>query len=199
MTYIVGITGGIGSGKTSVTEKLGSLGVDVIDADIVARQVVEPGSPCLAEITHYFGHHLVNEQGQLRRAELRQIIFADEPAKVWLEALLHPVIRASIITQLQASDGPYAVLVSPLLLETDQKKLVDQVVVVDAEPTQQVLRASQRDNNSGAQIETIIGKQMPRQERLASADIVFDNTRSLDHLNQQVMQLHQQLLKLAEQ
>ena len=198
MTFVVGVTGGIGSGKTQVTDLLASLGVTIVDADVVAREVVMPGSVALSEITAHFGDNMLDAKGNLQRALLREIIFSDNQAKTWLEALLHPLIRSSIKQQLAAASGAYAVLVSPLLLETDQQELVDELVVVDAEPQQQMDRASQRDSNAAAQIKAIMDKQLPRQERLDGADRVLDNSQSLSHLHEQVMQLHEQLIKVAE-
>ena len=198
MTLVVGITGGIGSGKTQVTDILVGLGVIIVDADVVAREVVLPGSVALTEIAAHFGDDMLDAEGHLQRALLREIIFSDSQAKAWLEALLHPLIRSSIKDQLAAASGAYAVLVSPLLLETDQQELVDELVVVDAEPQQQLDRASQRDSNNTAQIKAIMDKQLPRQERLEKADRVLDNSQSLSHLREQVMQLHEQLVKLAE-
>ena len=198
MTFVVGITGGIGSGKTQVTDLLASLGVTIVDADVVAREVVMPGSEALSEIAAHFGDYMLDAEGNLQRALLREIIFSDSQAKSWLEGLLHPLIRTSIKQQLAAAEGAYAVLVSPLLLETDQQELVDELVVVDAEPQQQLDRASQRDSNAAAQIKAIMDKQLSRQERLNGADRVLDNSQSLSHLREQVMQLHEQLIELAE-
>jgi len=198
MTYVVGITGGIGSGKTQVTDILAGFGVTVVDADVVAREVVAPGTPALAAIAAHFGPQLLDADGHLQRSLLREIIFSDTQAKAWLEALLHPLIRTTTKAQLQASTGAYAVLASPLLLETDQHQLVDQVVVVDAQPQQQLQRASKRDNNSSAQIEAIMNKQLTRQERLHRADIVLDNSQPLSHLHAHVAELHTQLNTLAE-
>jgi len=197
MTYVVGITGGIGSGKTQVTDILSGLGVTVVDADVVARQVVAPGMPALEAIATHFGAQVLTADGTLQRSLLREIIFSDPQAKAWLEALLHPLIRATTEAQLAASSGAYAVFVSPLLLETDQRQLVDQVVVVDAQVQQQLQRASQRDNNSNAQIEAIMNKQLSRQERLQGADMVLDNSQSLSHLHDQVIKLHTQLTTLG--
>ena len=198
MTYVVGITGGIGSGKTQVTDILAGFGVTVVDADVVAREVVAPGTSALAAIAAHFGPQLLDADDHLQRSLLREIIFSDTQAKAWLEALLHPLIRTTTKAQLQASTGAYAVLASPLLLETDQHQLVDQVVVVDAQPQQQLQRASKRDNNSSAQIEAIMNKQLTRQERLHRADIVLDNSQPLSHLHARVAELHTQLNTLAE-
>ena len=197
MTLIVGLTGGIGSGKTRVADTLAELGVGIVDADVVAREVVTPGSNAVEKIAQHFGPHLVDQQGHLRRSELRRIIFSDSQAKVWLESLLHPLIHASIKRQLEQNKTPYGVLVSPLLLETGQKELVQKVVVVDAEASQQLARSSRRDSNSVEQIKAIMATQMPRQERLVKADIVVDNTQDLHYLAIQVDQLHQSLLSMT--
>lgn len=199
MTLVVGLTGGIGSGKTQVSDQLANMGITIVDADVVAREVVEPDMPALATIADHFGSHVLDDQGQLRRDQLRQIIFADENAKAWLEGLLHPLIRQSILQQLHEAQGPYVVLVSPLLLETNQREIANLIVVVDAEPGQQVSRASQRDNNSSSQIEAIMAKQMDRHQRQQQADIVLDNSGDLTHLQQQVDNLHLQLLDRAKQ
>ena len=199
MTLVVGLTGGIGSGKTQVSDQLANKGITIVDADVVAREVVEPGMPALAAIADHFGSHVLDDQGQLRRDQLRQIIFADESAKAWLEGLLHPLIRQSILQQLHGTQGPYVVLVSPLLLETNQREIPNLIVVVDAEPEQQVSRASQRDNNSSSQIEAIMAKQMDRRQRQQQGDIMLDNSGDLSYLQQQVDQLHLQLLDRAKQ
>lgn len=195
---IVGITGGIGSGKSAVTQTLSNLGITVVDADIVAREVVEPGSPALTEIAKHFGADILDAQGQLNRAKLRQIIFADAEEKRWLEALLHPIIRTETSKQLKQSTSAYTVLVAPLMLETDQYQLVDHIVVVDLPESLQLSRTMARDNNDKAQVEAIIKAQISRQERLARADTVISNDADLEQLKVKVQVLHQQLLELSQ-
>lgn len=195
---IVGLTGGIGSGKSAVSCYLKKLGVVLVDADQVAREVVIAGSPALAKIAAHFGQQVLMSDGNLDRSVLRQNIFSNKAQKNWLEALLHPLIAASIDTQLAAATGPYAVLESPLLLETQQHTKVDFIVVVDASEAQQLQRASVRDNNSGQQIRAIMASQMQRQQRLDRAHWVLDNHQDLTHLQQQVAQLHQHLCQLTE-
>ena len=195
---IVGLTGGIGSGKSAVSGYLKQLGVTLVDADNVAREVVLVGSPALTAIVAHFGQQVLMPDGTLNRAALRQSIFSNKVQKDWLEALLHPLISASIDTQLAAACGPYAVLESPLLLETQQHTKVDFIVVVDASEAQQLERASLRDNNSGQQISAIMASQMQRQQRLDRAHWVLDNQKDLSHLQQQVVQLHQHLCQLTE-
>ena len=192
MAAIVGLTGGIGSGKSTVVRLFGELGVHWVDADDVARQVVEPGTPGLAAIAEHFGQDILTPEGTLDRARLRQIVFADPAQRHWLEALLHPQIREELVRQLQPADYnlPYVLLVSPLLLETDQHELVDRIVVVDVPVDLQISRTMARDNNSREQVERIIAAQIPREERLARADEVIDNSRTVGEVELQVRELH---------
>lgn len=195
--YVVGLTGGIGSGKSAVSRQLETLGIQVVDADIVAREVVEPGEPALARIAEHFGADVLTAQGQLDRRQLRSIVFADDKKRTWLENLLHPLIRDRILQQLEAARSAYTVLASPLLLETDQHLLVNHTVVVDVEEDQQISRTASRDNSSEEQIRAILAAQMSRQERLNRADSVVDNRGELAALAEQVSNLHQTLLTSA--
>ncbi|MEM1155547.1 MAG: dephospho-CoA kinase [Pseudomonadota bacterium] len=196
-TLIVGITGGIGSGKSAVTDRFAKLGIVVVDADIVARQVVEPGTEALTAIAEHFGKDVITAQGSLDRAELRKRVFSDESERLWLEQLTHPLIGLTIAEQLQAAASPYSILSSPLLLETSQKDMVDVVVVVDVPETLQVERAARRDTNSEEQSRRIMAAQMPRQQRLELADSVIDNSGSLAGLDAKVEKLHQRFLEQA--
>ncbi len=197
--YIVGLTGGIGSGKTAVSDAFAALGVTVVDADVVSREVVEPGRPALAAIVKHFGADITTADGHLDRAALRQVIFADASEKQWLEQLLHPLIGEETLHQLAAADSPYALLVSPLLTETGQQQLCQRVLVVDAPEALQLQRTMTRDNNSREQVERIIASQSSRQQRLASADDVLNNDGDLAELREKVAQLHQTYLQLAAQ
>ncbi|SFM41699.1 dephospho-CoA kinase [Marinobacter zhejiangensis] len=196
MTAIIGLTGGIGSGKSTVARLFGELGVHWVDADDVARQVVEPGTPALAQIHQHFGDEVITSEGELDRAALRTIVFRDPDQRGWLERLLHPLIRQELQRQLTPSDNdlPYTMLVSPLLLETDQQALVKKVVVVDVPVETQVERTMQRDNNDRSQVERIIAAQIPREERLTKADEVIDNRAPLDDVKQQVEAIHKKFL-----
>ncbi|WP_415893587.1 dephospho-CoA kinase [Neptuniibacter sp. PT8_73] len=196
--YIVGITGGIGSGKNAVTDHLQKLGITVVDADVVAREVVAKDEPALDKIAEHFGSHIITDNGELNRTALRKIIFSDKSAKTWLEQLLHPIIRESIKQQLHNATSSYAVLSSPLLLETDQHELVDTVIVVDASEELQLTRTVKRDSSSEDQIKAIMAVQLPRQDRLNKADIVIDNNADLDSLKKQIVKLHTELSRLAE-
>ena len=194
---IIGLTGGIGSGKSTVAEAFRQHGINTVDADSASRAVVEPGMPALESIRQHFGANILQQDGSLDRAALRSIVFSDPQQKAWLESLLHPLIREWIIQQLQISTGPYVVLESPLLFETDQHQLADTVVLVDIPEELQIERASARDSNLADQIKRIIDSQMPRQEKLSRADIVFDNSQPLETVASRVADLHNQFLSLA--
>lgn len=196
--YVVGLTGGIGSGKSAVSRRLEAKGIAAVDADVVAREVVEPGEPALTKIATHFGEGIIDDQGGLNRAALRELVFADEKKRTWLEQLLHPLIRDRILQQLESAESAYTVLVSPLLLETDQHLLVNHVVVVDVEEQQQIDRTMARDNNSEEQVKAILAAQMTRQQRLDKADDVVDNTQDMSALDAQIEQLHARLLKQAD-
>tara|TARA_B100000519_G_scaffold47849_1_gene38444 strand:- start:26 stop:685 length:660 start_codon:yes stop_codon:yes gene_type:complete len=195
-TPVVGLTGGIGSGKSTVARLFGDLGVHWVDADDVAREVVEPGTPALAEIAKHFGEQILTPDGVLDRAQLRAIVFQETEERAWLEALLHPIIREELIRQLNPENYqlPYVLLVSPLLLETDQHELVDRIIVIDVPEDTQIERTMARDTNSREQVERIIAAQMSREDRLARADEVIDNDRPLDDVTRQVRELHERLL-----
>lgn len=196
--FILGITGGIGSGKTAVTREFEKLGINVIDADIAARTVVAIGSKGLKQIQQHFGDEILLSDGNLNRAKLREIIFQNTNEKKWLEQLTHPLIREEIIQGLQNSSSPYTILVSPLLIESGQFKLVDRVLVVDVPVELQLQRTCERDNNPQAQVEAIIASQLDRDKRLSYADDIITNNQTLEHLAQQVAQLNQQYLRLSE-
>jgi dephospho-CoA kinase len=187
---IVGLTGGIGSGKSAVSDYLAKRGYPIVDTDVLAREVVEPGSEGLVAIAEHFGKSVINQDGHLDRAALRERVFKDSTEKAWLEALLHPMIRTLMLAELHKHEPntPFVVLSSPLLLETDQHTLVDTIVVVDLPESLQIERASRRDKNSVDQIKRIMASQVSRQKRLASANTVLDNSGTLENLYQQIDQ-----------
>ncbi|MDR9425093.1 MAG: dephospho-CoA kinase [Marinobacter sp.] len=193
--HVVGLTGGIGSGKSTVARLFGKLGVHWVDADDVARQVVEPGTEALAAIAEHFGSEVLQADGGLNRAWLRQRIFEDVAEKDWLEALLHPIIRQELVRQLNSAGSPYSLLVSPLLLETNQHELVERVVVVDVPESVQFERTMARDDNTREQVERIITAQMARDKRCSKADAIIDNNRPLPHVEHQVRELHGRFLE----
>ncbi len=193
---IVGLTGGIGSGKSTVVRMFGDLGVHWIDADDVAREVVEPGTPALKAIAEHFGADILDAAGALDRAKLRAIVFETPEEREWLEALLHPIIREELIRQLKPDNYslPYVLLVTPLLFETDQHKLVDYALVVDVPVDVQIERTVARDANSREQVERIIAAQMPRDQRRGKADAIIDNNRPHVDVERQVHELHKKML-----
>lgn len=196
--WVVGITGGIGSGKSLVAELFGKLGIAVIDADQAARWVVAKDSPALVAIIEHFGQHLLLADGHLDRRALRQIIFDNTADRLWLEKLLHPLIRKQICDFLQTAQSPYAMLVSPLLLETNQHQLTQRILVIDSPEKLQIERSIQRDNSSEQQIRAIMQTQLSRAERLSRADDVIINDKHIEHLEQQVKLLHQHYLTLCK-
>jgi dephospho-CoA kinase len=195
---VVGITGGIGSGKSAVTRCFEQRGITVVDADVVARLIVAPGTPALAAIAAHFGTAILQADGSLDRAALRSRVFSNEADRRWLEQLTHPLIGQEILAQIRASRSHYTILSSPLLLDTSQQALVDCVVVVDVPEALQLQRTMQRDRNDEAQVRRIMAAQMNRDERLQHADIVLDNSRSLEEMESQVEELHKEFLLRAE-
>ena len=191
---VVGVTGGIGSGKTAVTDHFARLGICVVDADMASRLIMEPGRPALAAVTDHFGEEILRPDGELNRASLRALVFANPAEREWLEQLTHPLIGEEIVAQLQAANSAYTILASPLLLATSQKSLCDCVVVVDVSEALQVARTMDRDHNEEAQVRRIMAAQMARKERLALADEIIDNSGSLEDLHNAVESMHQRLL-----
>ena len=193
----VGITGGIGSGKTALTDWLATQGIVIVDADLAARVVVEPGQPALAKITEAFGAEFLLPDGQLDRAALRQRVFSDENQRKALEAITHPRIRDELVRQMSVADSPYVVLSSPLLLESSQSDMVDVSIVVDVPETLQIERTMARDQNNRQLVEQIMAAQLDRETRIARSDIVIDNSTSLDALYERAAVLHETLLARA--
>ena len=193
---VIGLTGGIGSGKSTVARMFGALGVHWVDADDVARQVVEPGTQALRAIADHFGESILQGNGELDRAALRQKVFEDPEQRRWLEGLLHPIIREELIRQLSPEDYnlPYVMLVSPLLLETNQHELVERIVVVDVPEETQINRTMARDGNSREQVERILAAQMPRAARREKADAIINNAQPLGLVEVTVQALHQRFL-----
>jgi dephospho-CoA kinase len=186
---VVGLTGGIASGKTSVSRCFERLDVPVIDADAIAREVVEPGAPALDAIVEKFGPGVLDETGRLDRKILRDLVFANPRLRRDLEELLHPEIRGRMKDKIAELDQDYVVLVIPLLFEVEQTDLVDRVLVVDADVSAQVERAMERDGSTRKQIEAIMATQLPCDQRLARADDVIENRGTLQDLRDQVGKL----------
>lgn len=196
MNFILGLTGGIGSGKSAASEFFEQQGIVIVDADIVAREVVQPNQPAWQAIVDRFGAEVLQDDGQLNRAWLRAKVFADANERVWLEQQTHPRIRDSIISQLQQAASPYSILASPLLFETKQSLFTRRSLVIDVPEDVQLIRACTRDGNNEEQIRRIMAAQMPRQQRLELADDVVDNSGDLERLYQQLEPLHELYLSL---
>lgn len=194
----IGLTGGIGSGKSTVAELFARRGVPVIDTDVVARQVVALGEPALEEIVREFGREVLDSRGQLDRTALRRRVFDDPIARRRLEAILHPRIRAAVQAGLAALDAEYCLIVVPLLVETNFVDIIDRVLVVDVDERQQLERTSARDRIPLEAVRRIMAVQAERSERLARADDVISNNGALEELERQVDRLHAQYLALAE-
>ena len=195
--FVAGITGGIGSGKDAATHIFQDLNIEIVDADIASRRVVETGSDAFYQIVDYFGAGVLLPSNDLNRRSLRAMVFADPDKRLWLEGLLHPLIHQWLQDRLQAARTPYVILSSPLLLETSQYQLADRVLVVDATEELQMERAMARDASSESQIRAIMANQMPRMKRQEQADDIINNSGSMDELKEQVEQLHQKYLAMA--
>lgn len=197
--FIVGLTGGIGSGKTAASDWFQARGITVVDADVVSRQVVEPGTPALAAIRDHFGAQVLRADGSLDRAALRAIVFSAPEQRRWLEQLLHPQMGAEILRQLGAAQSPYAMLVSPLLFETSQRDLVARTLLIDVPEALQLARTAARDGVGEEQVRAIMAAQMAREDRRARADDIVVNDDTLAALQAQLQPLHERYLALAEQ
>ncbi|WP_263260310.1 dephospho-CoA kinase [Pseudomonas sp. RIT-PI-S] len=195
--WVLGLTGGIGSGKSAAAERFATLGLEVVDADQASRWVVEPGKPALAALAAHFGQGILQANGALDRAALRARIFADSDERLWVEKLLHPLIASEIAERLRTARSPYAVFVSPLMIESGQYRLANRLLVIDAPRELQVARTLRRDGIGEAQVEAILAAQTTREDRLALADDVIVNDGSLDALHAEVDRLHLVYLSLA--
>ena len=193
----VGLTGGIGSGKTTVSDRFKALGVPVIDTDIIARELVAPGSDALAEIVTTFGADVLLPDNSLDRNALREQVFADKTKRTQLEQILHPRIRREVARRLAALDAPYCVIVVPLLIETDFKQLVDRVLVIDALDELRRKWLRERDDIDDDAIDQMFAAQTDRETRLAAADDVIRNDGTLADLEQRVLDLHKRYEELG--
>ncbi|MEG1211591.1 MAG: dephospho-CoA kinase [Leclercia sp.] len=199
MGYTVALTGGIGSGKSTVADAFSRMGIQIIDADIIARQVVEPGTPALRAIAEHFGSELIEPDGSLNRRMLRERIFSHPDEKAWLNALLHPLIQQETQKQMSEATSPYVLWVVPLLVENNLHQNADRVLVVDVSPATQIQRTMARDNVAREHAEQILAAQATREARLAVADDVIDNNGAPDAIASDVARLHQQYLEYAAQ
>lgn len=200
MGFVIGLTGGIASGKTTVANLFhDNFAIDLVDADLVAREVVEVGSAGLDTLTQHFGVGILQEDGSLNRSALRERIFANEDEKLWVNNLLHPMIRERMQAQLDASTSPYTLLVVPLLIENSLQGMADHILVVDVCEETQIYRTMTRDGVPESQARSILKAQVDRETRLLHADDVIDNNTDNAQLLPQVTELHQKYLALCEQ
>lgn len=199
MTYRVAITGGIGSGKSTVAEQFAALGATISDADDISHRLTGPGGEALSEIAAAFGTEMIDAAGALNRAQLRARVFADPAARRRLEAILHPMIRARMIAETESIEGPYALLVIPLLFETGQQALVDRVLVVDVPESVQIARVRARSGLDDTEIARIMASQIGREQRCAGADDIIDNNGDLADLRPSIERLHRRYQTFAGQ
>ena len=196
--YKIGLTGGIGCGKSVVSGLFKQHAIPIIDADDIAHALVTPGQKALSTIKANFGMQMINSDGSLNRQQLRDCIFQDTEKRRLLESIMHPLVYAQIDLQLSQLTGPYAIVSIPLLIETGMQSLVDHILVIDCPMEIQINRVKLRDNLSDVQITAMINSQVSRAERLAEADSIIDNTQDMHYLSQQVNSLHTQFLKQAQ-
>lgn len=195
---VIGVTGGIGCGKTTICNEFAKLGAPVVDTDAVAREVVAPGTPGLAAIVDRFGPDILAADGTLDRRRLRSIVFADESSRLWLEALLHPLIRARTDEHVRAAAFPYCLVCIPLLVERNGGNRVDRVLVIDCPTETQIARVMARDKLTAPEVEAIMRTQATRAARLAAADDVIENTGDVEAVRPAIRALHQHYLDLAQ-
>lgn len=193
----IGLTGGIGSGKTTVTGLFAARGVAIIDTDHIARDIVAPGSALIGQLGQLFGAEIITADGALDRSRLRKVVFNDALKREQLEGLMHPLIRTRTLEQIALANSPYCIVVVPLLLEKGWQSLVDRILVVDTSPQIQLARTQQRDGLSAEEVRAIIAVQISREQRLSAADDIIVNDADMEKLVLQVEQLHQKYLQLA--
>lgn len=191
--FVVGLTGGIGSGKSAATSIFEELGIDVVDADLASREAVMPGSNALMKIHKRFGDDILLEDKTLNRGMLREIVFDNPEEKIWLEQLLHPEIRDIIQSKLKSSRSEYVILVSPLLFETDQYDFCDLTILIDTSESSQISRTSKRDEVTEDSVKKIIQTQMSRENKLKLANIVINNDNTLEDLKKNVEKIHKRI------
>lgn len=196
--FLVGLTGGIGSGKSAAADYFAARGVTCVDADIASRAVVEPGGPALQKIAAHFGPDILNSQGMLDRTKLRHIVFADPSERHWLQNLLHPLISRWLRDRISQASSDYVILVNPLLIESGQHSWCDRILVIDLPETLQIARTMARDDNTKTQVQNIIKAQSSADIRRAHADDIITNDQDLEHLEHAVTKLHREYLTLCQ-
>ncbi len=195
--FRIGLTGGIASGKSTVADLFAGLGARIIDTDVIARDVVQPGMPALLQIRNEFGDRVFDNKGQLDRAEMRRIVFTDDEARERLEAILHPIIQAETVRQAKTAGGPYQLIIVPLLVKSPLVDFVDRVLAIDCDEGTQVRRLMARDAESESQARRMLAAQSSRKDRLEIADDVIRNDGDLSATLEQVRNLHRRYLELA--
>lgn len=199
MTLIIGLTGGIGCGKSSVSQFFSELGMAVIDTDVIAHSLTQSDGSAIPAIREYFGDHFITSAGMLDRNKMRELVFNDDNARTMLEKILHPLILEEVHQLLKQTDSPYAILVVPLLFETeDYQQIVDRILVVDCDEQQQITRVMARSHLSEQQVKAIIATQTPRINRLQHADDIIVNNQDMDYLRMQVLHLHHEYMLLTQ-
>lgn len=193
---LIGLTGGIGSGKSRAADHFSELGISIVDADLASRFVVQKGQPALTKISDYFGPDILEQDGSLDRTKLRHIIFADQKKRKWLQHLLHPLTNAYLQERIAGAQSEYTILMNPLLIESRQYNWCNRVLVVDVKAETQIQRTMERDKNTQEQVEAIVKAQVTREKRLAHADDVIENEAAPIHLEKKITQLHKLYLTL---
>jgi dephospho-CoA kinase len=199
--FVIALTGGIGSGKTTVSDIFKSKNIPVIDTDIISREITQYNKPAYTEILNEFGQDIIDSEKQIDRSKLRQLVFSSDEKRLRLESILHPLIWNEVLSQLASVTAPYCIIVIPLLFETfSQKKLIslDRILVVDAPEEIQIQRTKNRDNTDDSVIKNIMKSQVSRQTRLDSADDIISNTSDIEQLNREVDKLHEKYLSLSK-
>ncbi|MGF1789491.1 dephospho-CoA kinase [Photobacterium profundum] len=197
MTMVIGLTGGIGSGKTTVANHFGDYGIDIIDADIIAREVVEPGTAGLNAIVDKLGADILLTDGTLDRSKLRDAIFNEHQLKDWLNGLLHPLIREKMLSNISKATSPYCLLVVPLMVENNLQTMTHRLLVVDVDESVQIERTQARDNVAPEQVKKILMAQASRRNRNAAADDIISNNGNSAELKNKVAELHQNYIKMS--
>lgn len=196
---VIGLTGGIGSGKTTVSDIFKDAGVPIIDADVISRHLTEPGQPTHEAIKFHFGDTIINQQGEVDRKKLRDIVFTNPTERAWLENLIHPLVKKEIETAISHLHTPYCIVSIPLLVETGPYEMLDRVLVVDIDPDKAIERVASRDSTEKDKVKQIINAQASRENRLKAADDIIENNQDLDHLTNQVVALEKKYQDLANQ
>lgn len=198
MGFKVGLTGGVACGKTTISDRFAELGVEIIDADVIARELLEQGSDCYAQVVGLFGQQVLLESAEINRSWLRDRIFSDAKAKQALESIIHPAVRLAIAETNENCASDYCIVSVPLLIEANMQTLVDRILVVDLPPEQQLDRLMQRDKISLKQAQAMLAGQCSRAQRLSFADDIIDNSQPVSALNEQIRILHENYLRMSK-